>query len=113
MVRRAQSDVRDGDAKALAARQRGDDRTARHFERRAEADRSRLYALLGEISGLELEVRGLEAGLTGGAGEPRTTRISSGSGLDPREPLNRDVQKVHDEERAVLKKKYENDGRQR
>ena len=34
--------------------------TARHFERRAEADRSRLYALLGEISGLERELRGLE-----------------------------------------------------
>lgn len=111
MVRRAQADVRDGDTKALAARQRGDDQTARHFERRAEADRSRLYALLGEISGLEGELRGLEAGLARGAGESRTTRISSESGLDTSEPLNTEVQKVHDEERVVLKKKYENDGR--
>ena len=54
MVHYTQADVRDGDAKALAARRRGDDQTARHFERRTEADRSRIYALLGEISGLEL-----------------------------------------------------------
>jgi curved DNA-binding protein CbpA len=113
MVRRVQADVRDGDAKALAARQRGNDRTARHFERRAEADRSRLYALLGEIAELELELHGLEAGLAGGSGETRTTRISSEPRSDPGVPLKREVQKVHDEERAVLKKKYENDGRQR
>lgn len=112
-VRRLQADVRDGDAKALAARQRGDDQTTRHFERRTEADRSRLYALLGEISGLEREMRGLEAGLAGSSGKIRTTRISSESGLSPSEPLNREVQKVHDEERAVLKQKYENDGRRR
>ena len=113
MAHRMQADVRDGDAKALTARKRGDDQTARHFERRAEADRSRLYALLGEISELEREQRGLEAGLAGGSGEIRTTHISSESGLHPSEPLNRDVQKVHDEERAALKQKYENDGRRR
>jgi hypothetical protein len=113
MVRRVQVDVRDGDAKALAARSRGDEQTARHFERRAEADRSRLYALLGEISGLECELHGLEAGLAGGSGEIRTTRISSKSGLNPSEPLNREVQKVHDEERAVLKQKYESDDKRR
>jgi hypothetical protein len=112
MVHRAQADVRDGDAKALAARRRGDDQTARHFERRAEADRSRVYALLGEISELERELRGLDAGLVSN-GESRVTRMSSESGLDPSERLNREVQKVHDEERAVLKKKYENDGRRR
>lgn len=113
MVRRVQADVRDGDAKTLAARRRSDDQTARHFERRAEADRSRLYALLGEISALECELRGLEAGLAGGSSEIRTTRISPESVLNPSEPLNREVQKVHDEERAILKQKYENDGRRR
>jgi len=62
-VHRTQAEVRDGDAKAGAARRRGNDRMARHFERRVEADRSRVYALLGELSGLERELRGLEAGL--------------------------------------------------
>lgn len=65
---------------------------ARHFERRAEADRSRVYALLGELSGLERELRGLEAG-PGGDGER----------------LNRDVRRVHDEELAALRKRYERD----
>ena len=110
---RAQADVRDGDAKALAARRRGDDHTARHFERRAEADRSRIYALLGEISELERELRALEADLAGGEREIRTTCMSSESGLDPSARLNREVHKVHDEERAALKKKYESDGRRR
>lgn len=81
MVQRAQADVRDGDAKALAARKRGDDQTARHFERRAEADRSRVYALLGEISQLERELHGLEAGPSGGAGRAgrRACRRNRGS----------------------------------
>jgi len=74
-MQRAQADVRDGDAKALAARRRGDDQRARHFERRVDADRSRVYALLNEIAGLELELRGLEAGRTGVVGESRVTRM--------------------------------------
>lgn len=112
-VHRVQADVRDGDAKALAARRRGDDQLARHFERRVEADRSRVYALLGEISVLERELRGLEAGLVSGDGNGQAMRIPSESRLDPGERLNSEVQKVHDEERAVLKKKYESDGRRR
>lgn len=113
MVHRAQADVRDGDAKALAARRRGDDQTARHFERRAESDRSRVYALLGEISGLERELLGLPTGPTDGDGNGQATRTSSESGLDPSERLNREVQKMHDEELAALKRKYENHGRRR
>ncbi|HET7500095.1 MAG TPA: hypothetical protein VFK02_03805 [Kofleriaceae bacterium] len=95
------------------SRRRGDEQTARHFERRAEADRSRVYALLGEIAELERELRGLEASPVGGVEEIRTTRISSESGLDPAKHLYREVQKVRDEERAVLKKKYENGGGRR
>lgn len=112
-VHRAQAEVRDGDAKALAARGRGNEQMARHFERRVEADRSRVYALLGEIAELERELRGLEAGLVGCGDESRTTHTSSEPGLDPSERLNREVQKVHDEERAVLKKRYGRDGRRR
>jgi curved DNA-binding protein CbpA len=112
-VHHAQADVREGDAKALAARKRGDDQMARHFERRVEADRSRVYALLGEISGLERELLGLAAGVTGGDGNGQATRMSSESGLDPSERLNREVQKVHDEELAALKRKYENNGSRR
>jgi curved DNA-binding protein CbpA len=113
IVQRAQADARDGDAKALAARKRGDDQTARHFERRAEADRSRVYALLGEISQLERELHGLEAGPSGGARASRTARMASESGLDPAERLNRDVQKVHEEELATLKQTYEPGDRRR
>jgi molecular chaperone DnaJ len=107
-VRRAQAEVRDGDAKAVAARKRGNDQMARHFERRVEADRSRIYALLGELSGLERELRGLEAG-PGGESEGRMARRSSRSGLDPAERLNREVRSVNDEELAALKKRYESD----
>jgi curved DNA-binding protein CbpA len=113
IVQRAQADARDGDAKALAARKRGDDPTARHFERRTEADRSRVYALLGEISQLERELHGLEAGPSGAAGETPMGRTSSEAGLDPGERLNRDVQKVHEEELAALKQTYENGDRRR
>jgi curved DNA-binding protein CbpA len=113
MADRAQAEVRDGDTRALTARQRGDDGTARHFDRRAEADRSRLYALLGEILGLERELTGLEVALAGSSGEIRATRSSSEPGLDPGGRLNREVHKLHDEERAVLRKKYEDGGRRR
>lgn len=113
MVQRAQAEARDGDAKALAARKRGADQTARHFERRTEADRSRVYALLGEISQLERELQGLEAGPSGAAAETPTPRMSPEPGLDPGERLNRQVQKVHDEELAALQQKYENGDRRR
>src|SRR5262249_43812890 len=113
IVQRAQADARDGDAKALAARKRSDDQTARHFERRAEADRSRVYALLGEISQLERELHGLEAGPPGGARDSRTAQVGSESGLGPAERLNRDVQKVHEEELATLKQTYEPGDRRR
>jgi hypothetical protein len=112
-VHRAQADIRDGDAKALAARRRGDDQTARHFERRAEADRSRVYALLAEIAELERELRGLEAGPSSGAGGSRTMRTSSESGLDPGERLNREVQKVREDELAAVKQTYEDGVRRR
>jgi len=105
-VHRTQAEVRDADAKAVAARQRSNDQMARHFERRAEADRSRIYALLGELSGLERELRGLEAG-PGGDDEGQTTRGSPG--LAPAERLNSDVRRVHDEELAALRKRYESD----
>lgn len=108
MVQSAQADVRDGDAKALAARRRGDDQIARHFERRVEADRSRVYALLGEISGLERELRGLET-VPVGANNGRATRLPLESGRDPVERVQREVQSAHDEELAALKRKYEND----
>jgi hypothetical protein len=36
-----------------------------------------------------------------------------GSELDPGERLNREVQKVHDEELAALKQKYESGGGRR
>lgn len=113
MVQRAQAEARDGDAKALAARKRGDDQTARHFERRTEADRSRVYALLGEISQLERELHGLEAGPSGAVAETPMAHMSSESGLDPGEQLNRDVQKVRDEELAALEQKYERGDRRR
>lgn len=112
-MHRAQADLRDGDAKAFAARGRGDDQMARHFERRVEADRSRVYALLGEISGLERELRGLEAGPGGVDGEGRATHISPDGGSDQAERLNREVQKLHDEERATLIRKYKNNERRR
>jgi curved DNA-binding protein CbpA len=105
-LHRAQADARDGDAKALAARERGDDQRARHFERRVEADRSRVYALLGEIAGLERELRGLEAAPGGSDGEVPATRGSPAAGLDAAERLNQEVQRVQEEELAALQKKY-------
>lgn len=112
-LRRAQADVRDGDAKASAARGRGDEQMARHFERRVEADRSRVYALLAEIAGLENELHGLEAGPAGVDGEPRATRTWQESKLDPLERLRKEVQNVHDEERAALNRKHKDRSRRR
>jgi curved DNA-binding protein CbpA len=112
-LRRAQADVQDGDAKALAARGRHDDQRARHFDRRAEADRGRVYALLSEIAELERELRGLEAGPGNSDGDVRATRVSSESGLDAAERLRTEVQSVHDEELAALQRKYKTDNRRR
>jgi curved DNA-binding protein CbpA len=96
-MRRAQTDVRDGDAKAFAARERGNDQMARHFERRVEADRSRLYAFLGEIAELERELGGLE----------------DSESPDPTARRRADVQTVHDEELAALKRRYGIDDKRR
>jgi hypothetical protein len=110
-MRRAQADVRDGEAKAFVAHGRGDNHMARHFERRVEADRSRVCALLGEVSGLELELHGLEACCVDGQG--RATQISSESESDSAERLKRDVQSMHGDEFAALRRKYENDSSRR
>jgi hypothetical protein len=55
-LHRARADARDGAAKAVAARVRGNESMARHFERRAEADQSRALGLVGEIAAIEREL---------------------------------------------------------
>ena len=42
-----------------AARARGNESMARHFERRAEVDQSRALGLVGEIAGVEQELETL------------------------------------------------------
>jgi hypothetical protein len=61
-LRRAQADARDGATKASAARARGNESMARHFERRAQADQSRALGLLGEIASVEQELEVLTRG---------------------------------------------------
>jgi hypothetical protein len=55
-LHRARADAHEGAAKAAAARARGDESMARHFERRAEADQSRALGLIGEIAALKREL---------------------------------------------------------
>ncbi len=57
--RRAEADARDGAAKAAAARARGNESMAWHFERRAQADQSRALGLVSEIAGVEQELEAL------------------------------------------------------
>lgn len=104
--RRLQAEVEDGDAKAVAARNRGNESMARHFDRRVDADRSQLYALLGKTSEIERELRVLEAapGVTGD--DNKTTSMTSASESDRVERVSEEVERVHDQERAALKRKY-------
>jgi len=55
--RRAQADARDGATKAVAARARGDEAMARHFDRRVETDWGRADGLRGEIAAIKQELR--------------------------------------------------------
>lgn len=57
----ARTDAADAEQKASHARGRGDAETARHFERKAEAERGRMHGLLAEMAELERELAGLEA----------------------------------------------------
>ncbi len=68
--RRTQADARDGATKAVAARARGDEAMARHFERRVEADWGRADGLRGEIAAIKHELR-LLAGGPGPSGAAR------------------------------------------
>jgi len=55
--RRAQADARDGATKAVAARARGEEAMARHFDRRVEADWGRADGLRGEIAAIKQELQ--------------------------------------------------------
>lgn len=102
-LQQTQAAVRDGDARSAASRAQGDHEMARHFERRADADRSRSYALLGEISNLERELQGLQLQPTPTNTAPSAAHLDD----DSIARLRRDAKKAFEEELAVLRKRYE------
>lgn len=101
-LERLQADVTDGEAKGTAARKRGDIQMARHFERRVDADRSRVYALLGEVAGLERELEGLEFRASQGGSESRLVKGRT-------ENVQREARQAFEDELAAIKNRYERD----
>ncbi len=116
----ARTDAADAEQKASHARGRGDADTARHFERKAEAERNRMHGLLAEMAELERELAGLEAAakdaahvrVPPAASPPPSAGAPPPRARDPLEDLKRQVKteakkqdRTVDDELSALKRK--------
>ena len=118
----ARTGASEAEQQASHARGRGDEATAREHDRKAEAERAHMHALLGEMAQLERELAQLEEAATAAAGvhvpprpDPGPTASPPPRGDPPRDPLadlkkqaRRDKkaeQRTVDDELAALKRK--------